>query len=70
MRLEIRAEDGKDGPLFGRGGSVSDSGISLTSLIEIFSQPARSSSRTGDPTKWAVHAGRAEAEHSTRIVEW
>jgi len=39
-RFEIRAEDGKDGPLFGRG-SISDSGISLTSLIEVFSRPAR-----------------------------
>src|SRR5579862_8626885 len=39
-RIEIRAEDGKDGPLFGRG-TVSDSGISLTGLIEIFSRPAR-----------------------------
>ena len=39
-RLEIRAEDGKSGGLpFGRG-NITDSGISLTSLIEIFSQPA------------------------------
>jgi hypothetical protein len=37
--FEIRAEDGKGGPLFGRG-SISDSGISLTSLIELFSRPA------------------------------
>jgi hypothetical protein len=41
VRMEIRAEDGKDGPLFGRG-SVSESGISLTSLIELFSKPPRS----------------------------
>jgi hypothetical protein len=40
VRLEIRAEDGRDGPLFGRG-SVNESGLSLTSLIELFSQPAR-----------------------------
>jgi hypothetical protein len=40
-RFEIRAEDGKDGPLFGRG-SIGDSGLSLTSLIEVFSRPARS----------------------------
>ena len=39
VRVDIRAEDGKDGPLFGRG--VSESGISLTGLIEIFSRPAR-----------------------------
>jgi hypothetical protein len=39
-RFEIRAEDQKEGPLFGRG-SIGDSGISLTSLIEVFSRPAR-----------------------------
>ena len=39
-RFEIRADDQKDGPLFGRG-SIGDSGISLTSLIEVFSRPAR-----------------------------
>lgn len=38
-RLEIRAEDSKDGGLpFGRG-NITDSGISLTSLIEVFSRP-------------------------------
>jgi hypothetical protein len=49
LRLEIRAEDGKDGGLFGRGarGSVSDSGISLSSLIEIFSRPAQQQSHWG-----------------------
>ncbi len=36
-RLEIRAEDGRNGPLFGR--PVTDAGISLTSLIELFSRP-------------------------------
>jgi hypothetical protein len=40
-RFEIRAEDGHDGPLFGRG-SITESGISLTSLIEVFSRRARS----------------------------
>jgi hypothetical protein len=41
-RLDIRAQDGKDGPLFARGGTtVSDMGISLTGLIEIFSRPAQ-----------------------------
>jgi hypothetical protein len=39
-RLEIRAEDGKDGPLFGR--PLTDAGISLTSLIELFSRPPQS----------------------------
>ncbi|HLW75406.1 MAG TPA: hypothetical protein VKS01_00455 [Bryobacteraceae bacterium] len=49
LRLEIRAEDGKDGPLFGRGagGSVNESGISLSSLIEIFSRPPRQQSHWG-----------------------
>jgi len=49
VRLEIRAEDSKDGGLFGRGarGSVSDSGISLSSLIEIFSRPAQQQSHWG-----------------------
>ncbi len=39
-RLEIRAEDGRDGPMFGR--PVTDAGISLTSLIELFSRPPQS----------------------------
>ncbi len=49
VRLEIRAEDGKDGGLFGRGGrgSVSEAGISLSSLIEIFSRPAQQQSHWG-----------------------
>jgi hypothetical protein len=38
-RVDIRAQDAKGGSLFGRG-SISDMGISLTSLIEIFSRPA------------------------------
>ncbi|HEY2844835.1 MAG TPA: hypothetical protein VGJ09_14335 [Bryobacteraceae bacterium] len=38
-RLEIRAEDSKDSALpFGRG-NITDSGINLTSLIEVFSRP-------------------------------
>lgn len=49
IRLEIRAEDGKDGPLFGRGarGSVSESGISLSNLIEIFSHAPQQQSHWG-----------------------
>jgi len=39
-RVDIRAEDGKDGPLFGR--SLTEAGISLTSLIELFSRPPQS----------------------------
>lgn len=51
-RLEIRAEDGKPSGLpFGRG-NISDSGISLTSLIEIFSRPAA----TTQP-HWSVETG-------------
>lgn len=40
VRLDIRAEDDKGSPLFAAG-SVSESGISLTSLIELFSRPPR-----------------------------
>ena len=41
VRLEIRAQTGKDGLLFGRG-SINEKGVSLTSLIEIFSRPPQS----------------------------
>ena len=50
VRLEIRAEDGKDGPLFGgtgARGSVNESGISLTGLIELFSKPPQQQSHWG-----------------------
>ena len=51
-RLEIRAEDGKQAGLpFGLG-SISDSGISLTPLIEIFSRPAA----TTEP-HWTIETG-------------
>jgi|SRR5690242_7945541 len=51
-RLEIRAQDGKDsGSPFGRG-NITDSGISLTSLIEILSRPAA----TTQP-HWQVETG-------------
>jgi hypothetical protein len=51
-RLEIRAEDGKEGGLpFGRG-NITDAGISLTSLIEVFSHPAA----TAQP-HWTIEAG-------------
>ena len=51
-RLEIRAQDGKEAGLpFGRG-NITDSGISLTSLIEIFSRPAA----TAQP-HWTVETG-------------
>jgi hypothetical protein len=51
-RLEIRAQDAKETGLpFGRG-NITDSGISLTSLIEIFSRPAA----TAQP-HWAVETG-------------
>lgn len=41
LRLEVRGGDGKESPIFGRD-NIRDSGISLTSLIEIFSRPATS----------------------------
>ncbi len=51
-RLEVRAQDGKEGgPVFGRG-NISESGISLTSLIEIFSRPAQATQ-----SHWSVDAG-------------
>ena len=60
-RLEIRAEDGKEGGLpFGRG-NITDSGISLTSLIEIFSRPAA----TTQP-HWWVEAGPMTLEELRR----
>lgn len=63
-RLEIRAEDGRDAsPLFGRG-NISDSGISLTPLIEIFSHPAQVTQphwtlETGPVTLDELQRGRA-----------
>ena len=60
-RLEIRAEDGKEGGLpFGRG-NITDSGISLTSLIEIFSHPAA----TTQP-HWNVETGPVTLEELRR----
>jgi len=51
-RLEIRAQDRKEsGPLFGRG-KISDSGISLTNLIEIFSRPPLAAQ-----AHWTLDAG-------------
>ena len=51
-RLEVRAEDPKETGLpFGRG-SITDSGISLTPLIDIFSRPAA----TTQP-HWQVEMG-------------
>ncbi len=39
LRLEVRGGDAKEAPLFGPR-NIGESGISLTSLIEIFSRPA------------------------------
>jgi hypothetical protein len=51
-RLEIRAQDGKEsGPLLGRG-KISDSGLSLTSLIEIFSRPPQATQ-----SHWTLDTG-------------
>ena len=47
-RLEIRAEDGKGAPLFGR--PLTDAGISLASLIELFSRPPQS-----QQTRWGPY---------------
>jgi hypothetical protein len=51
-RLEIRAEDGKGSFPFGRGGRISESGISLTGLVDVFSRPPQVSQ-----THWSVEAG-------------
>jgi hypothetical protein len=60
-RLEIRAQDSKEAaPLFGRG-NISDSGISLTSLIEIFSRPA-----AGNLPHWTLDAGPLTIEELKR----
>jgi hypothetical protein len=39
LRLEVRGGDGKEAPIFGPR-NIGESGISLTSLVEIFSRPA------------------------------
>jgi hypothetical protein len=60
-RLEIRAQDGRDsGPLFGRG-KIGESGLSLTSLIEIFSRPAQA-----DQAHWILDAGPLTLEELKR----
>jgi hypothetical protein len=52
VRLEIRAQDGRESePLFGRG-NLSESGISLNGLVEIFSRPAKQ-----DQPHWTIEAG-------------
>lgn len=61
-RLEIRAQDGKEAGLpFGRG-NITDSGISLTSLIEIFSRPAA----TTQP-HWQVETGPVTLDELRRV---
>ena len=50
-KVDIRAEDTKGSPLF-RGGAITDSGFSLTSLIELFSRPPDSGQ-----THWTLDAG-------------
>ena len=61
-RLEIRAEDAKEGGLpFGRG-NITDSGINLTSLIEIFSRPAA----TAQP-HWTVETGPVTLDELRRV---
>lgn len=53
VRLEIRAQEAarNNPPLFGRG-NIGESGVSLTSLVEIFSRPAS----TSQP-HWILDAG-------------
>lgn len=58
--LDIRAQDGKDGPLFARD-NISQTGISLTSLIEIFSRPAQS-----QQSRWILDAGPLTLEELKR----
>ena len=56
VRLEIRAQEGKEGALFGRG-NINESGISLTGLIDIFSRPAQAQqSHWGPYDVGAIHA--------------
>jgi hypothetical protein len=57
VSLDIRAEDGKDGhPLFGRA-EVGPPGISLTSLIDLFSRPP-----LREQSHWQADAGPLSIE--------
>lgn len=56
VRLEIRAGDGKETPPVFQGG---DGGISLASLVEIFSRPSRKSQPS-----WMVESG------PLRLADW
>jgi len=62
-RLEIRAEDGKDGPLFGR--PLTDAGISLTRLIELFSRPPAAAQSHWGPYESGPYT-LDELKHATR----
>lgn len=60
-RLEIRAQDGKSAnPLFGRD-NISESGINLTALIELFSRPPASKQ-----DHWSSDAGPLTLEEVKR----
>jgi hypothetical protein len=50
-RVDIRTQDGKLAPLFGRE-SITESGISLNSLIDLFSRPAQK-----EQPHWTLEAG-------------
>jgi hypothetical protein len=54
-KVEIRAQDGKTANPFGRD-SISESGINLTGLIELFSRPpaAAQSHWSGDAGPWTL----------------
>jgi hypothetical protein len=51
VRLDVRAAGRTAGPLFGRE-DLSESGISLNGLVEIFSRPAQT-----DQPHWTIEAG-------------
>lgn len=58
--LEIRAEDERESRLFGRD-NITDSGISLTSLIERFSKPSKA-----NQPRWVLEAGPVTLEQLRR----
>lgn len=58
--MEIRAEDERESRLFGRD-NITDSGISLTSLIERFSKPSKA-----NQPRWVLDAGPITLEQLRR----
>ncbi len=70
VRLEIRAEDGKNGSLFGRG-DIGDSRAQPDQAHRNF-QPASSIAAValGTVRRWSFNHRRVEAEPWKRVVEW